>query len=93
MLITLVLCWTVVCLLLGDATDEVRMIAVSSTTTAVEEQPAGPCRCDDDVVALFDALKLKISSSLFATGYVPFRGDVNYLYCVFFGCASLGNYR
>lgn len=92
-MITLVRCWTVVCLLLGDAADEVRMIAVSSTTSAVWEQLADPCISDDDVVALVDALKLKISSSLFATGYVPFRGDVKYLYCAFFVCASLGNYR
>lgn len=39
------------------------MIAVSSTTSAVEEQLSDPCRSDDDVVALLDALKLKISSS------------------------------
>lgn len=52
-----------VCLLLGDAADEVRMIAVSSTTSAVWEQLADPCISDDDVVALVDALKLKISSS------------------------------
>lgn len=63
MLITLVLCWTVVCLLLGDATDEVRMIAVSSTASTAEEQLPDACISEDDVVALFDALKLKISSS------------------------------
>lgn len=38
------------------------MIAVSSTANAVEEQLADACSSDDDV-ALFEALKLKISSS------------------------------
>lgn len=39
------------------------MIAVSSTATAVEEQPPDAWCINDDDVALFEALKLKISSS------------------------------
>lgn len=65
------------------------MIAVSSTATAVEEQPADACSSDDDV-ALFEALKLKISSS-------PEKGEsqfqFNRVICQVWFCRCVGMFE
>lgn len=72
MLITLVRCWMLCLLLLGEGdVDEVRMMAMSPWSrmvAAADEWPAPPpvedtCSSDDEVALLFVGLKFKISSS------------------------------